>query len=117
MIPQQIQAKMCYNCSKTLVGEIMQIDDKMLEELEKLSAFTIPEQNRNEFKEQLGKIVDFVEVLNELNLDDIEATISTISGGTPFREDIPNESGVIDTILKFAPKKEDRYFEVPKIIE
>lgn len=117
VIPQQIQDKMCYNCLKTLAGEIMQIDDKMLEKLEKLSAFTIPEQNRNEFKEQLGKIVDFVEVLNELNLDNIEATISTISGGTPFREDIPNESDVIDTILKFAPKKEDRYFEVPKIIE
>ncbi|AII15025.1 Glu-tRNA(Gln) amidotransferase, subunit C [Campylobacter iguaniorum] len=95
----------------------MQIDDKMLDKLEKLSAFKIPEGNREEFKSQLGNIVDFVEVLNELDLDNVEAAVSTISGGTPFREDTPVAGDVIDIILQNAPKKEDRYFEVPKIIE
>ncbi len=41
----------------------MQIDDKMLEKLEKLSALKIPDHNREEFKSQLGKIVDFVDFL------------------------------------------------------
>lgn len=95
----------------------MQIDDKMLDKLEKLSAFKIPEENREEFKSQLGNIVDFVEVLNELDLDNVEAAVSTINGGTPFREDTPVTGDVIDIILQNAPKKEDRYFEVPKIIE
>ena len=49
----------------------MYIDDKMLEKLEKLSALKIPDDKREEFKEQLSKIVDFVEVLNELNLDNL----------------------------------------------
>ncbi|AJB45719.1 Asp-tRNA(Asn)/Glu-tRNA(Gln) amidotransferase subunit GatC [Campylobacter fetus] len=95
----------------------MQIDDKMLEKLEKLSALKIPDHNREEFKSQLGKIVDFVDILNELDLGDIEATVSTIGGGTPFREDISKEGDVIDGILAHAPKKQNRYFEVPKIIE
>ncbi len=93
------------------------IDDKMLEKLEKLSALKIPDDKREEFKSQLSKIVDFVDVLNELNLDGVEAAVSTISGGTLLRDDEPVKSDVIDIILQNAPKKHGRSFEVPKIIE
>ncbi|MDY3133606.1 MAG: Asp-tRNA(Asn)/Glu-tRNA(Gln) amidotransferase subunit GatC [Campylobacter lanienae] len=95
----------------------MYIDDKMLEKLEKLSALKIPDDKREEFKEQLSKIVDFVEVLNELNLDNLEATISPVGGGTLLRDDEPLKSDVIDIILENAPQKQGRSFEVPKIIE
>lgn len=95
----------------------MQIDDKMLDKLEHLSALHIDESKREEFKTQLGKIVDFVEILNELNLDSVEATVSTISGSTPFREDIAVKKTVAQDILKHAPKSQDGYFEVSKIIE
>ena len=95
----------------------MYIDDKMLEKLEKLSALKIPDDKREEFKEQLSKIVDFVEVLNELNLDNLEATISPVSGGTLLRDDEPVKSDVIDIILENAPQKQGRSFEVPTIIE
>lgn len=93
----------------------MQINDKMLEKLEKLSALKIPQENRNEFKNQLEKIVNFVDILNELNLDAIEVDI--INEKTPLREDIPYQSNVINTVLKHAPKTHNKYFEVPKIIE
>lgn len=93
----------------------MQINDKMLEKLEKLSALKIPQENRNEFKNQLEKIVNFVDILNELNLDGIEVDI--INEKTPLREDIPYQSNVINTVLKHAPKIHNKYFEVPKIIE
>ena len=95
----------------------MQIDDKMLEKLEKLSALKIPDDKREEFKGQLSKIVDFVDVLNELNLDGIEAAVRTVSGGTPLRDDEPRKSDVIDIILQNAPQKQGKSFEVPKIIE
>ncbi|MCI5539426.1 Asp-tRNA(Asn)/Glu-tRNA(Gln) amidotransferase subunit GatC [Campylobacter lanienae] len=95
----------------------MYIDDKMLEKLEKLSALKIPDDKREEFKDQLSKIVDFVKVLNELNLDNLEATISPVSGGTLLRDDEPVKSDVIDIILENAPQKQGRSFEVPKIIE
>ena len=95
----------------------MQIDDKMLEKLEKLSALKIPDEKREEFKDQLSKTVDFVDILNELNLDGIEAAVSTANGGTPLRDDEPRKSDVIDIILQNAPQKQGKSFEVPKIIE
>lgn len=55
----------------------MQIDEKLLSKLEKLSALQIT-KNRNETIAQLSEIVNFVEKLNELDLDSQEITVSTI---------------------------------------
>ena len=64
--------------------------------------------------EDFGKLIN----LNEVDVSNVEAIASTVKGGTPFREDIAVSSKEIsDAILKNAPKSEDNYFVVPKIIE
>ncbi|EAI3906007.1 MULTISPECIES: Asp-tRNA(Asn)/Glu-tRNA(Gln) amidotransferase subunit GatC [Campylobacter] len=95
----------------------MQIDDKLLTKLEKLSALKIADEKRQELEEQLSQIVNFVEKLDELKLDDIEAMTSTTNGGTLLRNDESKKSDVIDTISKHAPNSQDGFFIVPKIIE
>ena len=95
----------------------MIIDDALLSKLERLSALKIPDEKREEFKGQLNNIVDFVEVLNELNLEGGEVAITTLKGGTSFRKDIPRKSDVSANILKHAPQSEGNYFVVPKIID
>ena len=96
----------------------MKIDDTLLTKLEKLSSLKIEDSKREDTIKEIGQIVDFVENLNELKLDDEEASFSTVTGGTPFREDIPScDSKIIKTILENAPKSEGGFFVVPKIIE
>jgi len=96
----------------------VKVDVKTLEKLEKLSQIEIKSEKKDEMMENLSEIVNFVENLNELNLDDKDASFTTLEGGTPFREDKPfQDSEVIEIILQNAPKKEDSYFVVPKIIE
>ncbi len=96
----------------------MKVDDTLLQKLEKLSSLEIEEAKRESMIEEIGKIVDFVENLNELDLDKEEASFSTIAGGTPFREDTPKSNPeIIETILEHAPKREGGFFVVPKIIE
>ncbi|EAH5362668.1 Asp-tRNA(Asn)/Glu-tRNA(Gln) amidotransferase subunit GatC [Campylobacter jejuni] len=94
----------------------MQIDEKLLSKLEKLSALQIT-KNRNETIAQLSEIVNFVAKLNELDLDSQEITVSTIKGGAPLRIDEIRNSNVIDEVLYCAPKKQEHFFVVPKIIE
>ena len=96
---------------------IMQIDDTLLNKLEKLSALQINDEKREEIKKQLSEIVSFVDVLNELDLSSDEAVVSSIKGGTPLREDEPHLSNVVYEILKHAPSREGHFFAVPKIIE
>jgi aspartyl-tRNA(Asn)/glutamyl-tRNA(Gln) amidotransferase subunit C len=96
----------------------MKIDDTLLQKLEKLSSLKISDDKREGVIGQLSEIVSFVEILNELNLDNEEATFTTLSGGTPLREDIPRVSPhIIETILKHAPMRDNGFFVVPKIIE
>ena len=96
----------------------MQIDDKLLKRLESLSQIKIEETKESEILEELNKFLDFVEILNELDVKNLEATFSTLDSGSPFRKDIPkSQSEVGEKILKNAPKSADNIFIVPKIIE
>lgn len=96
----------------------MKIDDHLLQKLEKLSSLKISDDKREGVIHQLSEIVSFVEILNELALDHEEATFTTLSGGTPLREDIPHSvPSIVKTILQHAPKSENGFFVVPKIIE
>jgi len=96
----------------------MKIDNDLLKKLETLSSLEIEEDKREGTIQQLSEIVEFVENLNELDLDNEEATFTTVAGGTPMREDIPNVNpNTIKTILENAPQSENNCFVVPKIIE
>lgn len=96
----------------------MQINDEVLEKLEKLSHLRVDENKKEEIKEQLTGILDYIENLNELNTDTLSPTFSTLDGGTPMRVDTPREKNdIAKDILSKAPQSQDDYFIVPAIIE
>jgi len=94
------------------------IDNTVLEKLEKLSMLKIEDEKKEELARQLTEILAYVENLAELNTDELDASFSTLSGGTPLREDMPNTNPKIaQSIFSHAPKAENDFFIVPKIIE
>ena len=96
----------------------MQIDSKVLEKLERLSYLNIDDDKKDEIISQLSDIVSYVENLNELDTDALDASFSTLSGGTPLREDEPVEdSSISKSILSNTPHSQDDFFIVPAIIE
>lgn len=96
----------------------MTIDDQLLARLSKLSSLTIDESKKESLKSELSDIVNFVENLNEVDVEGISATFSTIEGGTALREDVVSGSGdLAGHVLANAPKSENGSFVVPKIIE
>ena len=96
----------------------MTVDDNLIAKLAKLSSLEIDDSKKEKLKSELGDIINFVENLNEIDVSAIKATFSTIEGGTPLREDVSEQNLELSNhILKHAPKSEDGYFIVPKIIE
>ncbi len=96
----------------------MTVDDNLIAKLAKLSSLEIDDSRKEKLKSELGDIINFVENLNEIDVSGIEATFSTIEAGTPLREDVSEQNlELANHILKHAPKSEDGYFIVPKIIE
>ncbi|RXK13501.1 Asp-tRNA(Asn)/Glu-tRNA(Gln) amidotransferase GatCAB subunit C [Halarcobacter mediterraneus] len=96
----------------------MTVDDKLIDKLAKLSSLEIEESKKEVLKSELADIINFVENLNEIDVSNIEATFNTVEGGTPLREDVSTQDLELSKhILANAPKSEDNYFIVPKIIE
>lgn len=96
----------------------MQIDDTVLKNLEKLSHLRVDDSKKEQIREQLTEILGYVENLNELDTKALDATFSTLEGGTPLREDSPRQpDSVAADILSLAPESRDDFFIVPAIIE
>ena len=93
----------------------MKIDVKVIEKLENLSMVEV--KDKEKMAKELEEIVNFVEMLNELDTDGIEPSFRVLDVTTPLREDEPKRSDVIKEVLANAPKAKDGYFIVPKIIE
>lgn len=96
----------------------MQIDETLLQRLEKLSYLQIPQDHRAKMIAQLSEIVSFVDNLSELSTDGVDASFAMSDAATPLREDVGSVNGAInDDILAHAPHAQEHFFIVPKIIE
>jgi len=96
----------------------MQVDDALLTKLEKLSFLKTSQDKREEVISQLSEIVSFVDNLSELNTDSVDDSFAMSDRGTYTREDIPScDKKINEDILKHAPRSDDNFFIVPKIIE
>jgi aspartyl-tRNA(Asn)/glutamyl-tRNA(Gln) amidotransferase subunit C len=93
----------------------MKIDKTLIEKLENLSMVEI--EDKEKMAKDLEEIVEFVEMLNEVDTSGVPATFSTLDNPTPLREDNPVKTEIIQEVLAHAPKAKDGFFIVPKIIE
>jgi len=93
----------------------MKIDIKVIEKLENLSMVEI--EDKEKMAKELEEIVNFVEMLNELDTENIEPSFRVLDVTTPLRDDTPVKNDIIKDVLAHAPKSKDGYFIVPKIIE
>ncbi|MDR0747096.1 MAG: Asp-tRNA(Asn)/Glu-tRNA(Gln) amidotransferase subunit GatC [Helicobacteraceae bacterium] len=95
----------------------MRIDDSLLNHLETLSMLKIAPEKREEMKRDLTEILGFVEKLNELNTDHIDAIASLSDEPVRLREDTAREdAAVIGEMLERAPKRSEDYFVVPRVV-
>ena len=96
----------------------MQIDEQLLSRLEKLSMLKISEDKREEIIQELSEFLNFADNLKELDTASVDAKFAMDDNPTITREDIPAcDPDINEAILEHAPKSQDHFFIVPKIIE
>jgi len=66
---------------------------------------------------QLSRLLEYVEILNEVDTDHVEPMAHAIELVDVFRDDIPAPSLTREEALANAPKTDGRGFLVPKILE
>ncbi len=95
----------------------MDVNDEMVEKLAHLSRLQFNETEKVEIKNDLQRMIGFVEKLNELNLDTVEPMLFMSDEVNVLRDDEIKGSITREEALKNAPFHDGQFFKVPKVIK
>ena len=82
-----------------------------------LARLEFNEDEIDQFTRQLGRILDYIGKLNELDTSDVSPTSHVLPISNVSKRDDAKPSYDREDILDGAPSAEEGYFEVPKVIE
>jgi len=81
-----------------------------------LARLEIDEASLDKVTEQISRILEYVDALNQVDTKNIQGTSHAITLNNAFREDIVKEDLTNNQALSNAPEKENGAFVVPKIV-
>jgi aspartyl-tRNA(Asn)/glutamyl-tRNA(Gln) amidotransferase subunit C len=88
-----------------------------VEHVANLARLEFSDEEKKTLMNQLNKILEYMEKLNELDTSNVEPLAQVIPLSNIFREDAVKPSSPVGEVLKNAPAKSDKFFKVPKVIE
>ena len=95
----------------------MKVTTKDVEYIAQLSRLTIPESEMEKFTEQFNQILNYADILNELDTKGIEPTAHVLPLSNVLREDVAVEGVSQEVALMNGPAVHDGGFKVPRVIE
>jgi len=95
----------------------MQVDDALIDKLSRLAMLQFSDEEREEIKSDLEKMIGFVDKLKELDTTGIAPLLHMSPHATLLREDVPGPMIDRKEALQNAPLHDGVYFKVPKVIK
>ena len=95
----------------------MSLDIDEVRKVAKLARLQLTAEEEAQFATQLSQILDYVDMLGEVDTENVEPMAHTADVTNVFREDVPTKSLPREDALSNAPKSDRKYFLVPQIIE
>lgn len=95
----------------------MVVNDALIDKLADLSRLEFNAKDREEIKNDLQRMISFVEKLDELDLSDTEPLLHMSENMNVLRDDEVKGSISREDGLKNAPEHDELYFRVPKVIK
>jgi aspartyl-tRNA(Asn)/glutamyl-tRNA(Gln) amidotransferase subunit C len=94
----------------------MEVNDELIDQLAHLARLSFKPTEKEEIKNDLQKMISFIEKLNEIDTTGVEPLLFMTDEVNILREDevkgsISREAGLFN-----APDKDDQFFKVPKVI-
>jgi aspartyl-tRNA(Asn)/glutamyl-tRNA(Gln) amidotransferase subunit C len=95
----------------------MKIDRELLNKIAHLSRLDFDEKDAEKMMKDMTAIVDWVEKLKEVNTEGVEPLTTMSFEVNVLREDEVKEHMPHEEALRNAPKKDENFFRVPKVLE
>lgn len=95
----------------------MQIDKDTLQKIAHLARLELAEKDTEKMMQDMSNILSFVEKLNEVNTEGVTPLTTLSHEINALREDKVKLHMDHTEALKNAPKKDDDFFRVPKVLD
>jgi aspartyl-tRNA(Asn)/glutamyl-tRNA(Gln) amidotransferase subunit C len=95
----------------------MEVTDALIENLAHLARLQFNDQEKEEIKKDLQRMISFVEKLKEVDTTGTEPLLHMTDAMNVYREDEVKGSMDKQTALANAPSANENYFKVPKVIK
>ena len=90
------------------------IDDETMENVCILAKLSLTEDEKEKAKEDMQKMLDYVDKLDELDTSSVEPMSHIFEDENVFREDVVTNGDNHEAML--APKQKENQYQVPKTI-
>ncbi len=94
-----------------------QITDETIEYVGILAKLELDEAEKEAAKKDMGRMLDYIEKLNDLDTAGVEPMSHVFPVQNVFREDIVTNGDESEKTLRNAPEEKDNMFVVPKTFE
>jgi aspartyl-tRNA(Asn)/glutamyl-tRNA(Gln) amidotransferase subunit C len=95
----------------------MQVNDALIDKLSRLSMLRFSDEEKEEIRADLEKMIGFVDKLKELDTTGVSPLLHMSQSVDALREDIPGEMLTREEAFRNAPGHDELYFKVPRVIK
>ena len=95
----------------------MAIDAATVRRVAHLARIKTPEDRLEPLAAELNGILNWIEQLNEVDVDGVEPMTSNVLKPLRLRDDVVTDGNRVAEVLGNAPKSADGFFVVPKVVE
>lgn len=95
----------------------MSVDLATVKRVARLARIAVTDEEAARMEGELNTILGFVEQLNEVDVDGVEAMTSVMPMEMKKRIDQVNDGGKAADIVANAPETDENFFLVPKVLE
>ncbi|NLK75346.1 MAG: Asp-tRNA(Asn)/Glu-tRNA(Gln) amidotransferase subunit GatC [Clostridiales bacterium] len=95
----------------------MNITEETVEHLADITNLKVSSEEKIKLVEELKKIFDYVEIMNDIDTDGIEPMSHVLDVTNVFREDVIENKDTREQLLRNAPEQKDGSFVVPKAVD
>ena len=93
------------------------ISDETIEYVGILAKLELSDEEKEQAKSDMGRMLDYIDKLGELDTTDVEPMSHVFPVQNVFREDMVTNGDSREQLLANAPEQKDGMFMVPKTFE
>ncbi|MCI8550581.1 MAG: Asp-tRNA(Asn)/Glu-tRNA(Gln) amidotransferase subunit GatC [Lachnospiraceae bacterium] len=93
------------------------ISDETIDYVGILAKLELSEEEKERAKEDMANMLDYIDMLNELDTEGVEPMSHVFPVHNVFREDIVENGDDRENMLENAPDRKDGCYKVPKTVE